>query len=102
MSHGAKPALPYLPYKAPDRYIFLPASSSSPICGHPGMLTQLMVSGGGTTGGMVIELVRGGGVTGGADGRLAGGAGVSDMCDFEANERGAFEIGRVPLVRGAG
>ena len=51
---------------------------------------------------MVIELVRRGGVTGGADGRLAGGAGVSDMCDFEANERGAFEVGRVSLVRGVG
>ena len=52
---------PYLPYKAPERYIFLPTSSSSPIGGHPGMLTQLMVSGGttgGTTGGMVVELVR--------------------------------------------
>ena len=75
MSHGAESALlyPVLPYKTPDRYIFLPASSSSPICGHPGMLTQLMVSGG-TTGGMVIWMVRRGGVTGGADGRLAGGS----------------------------
>ena len=73
MSHGAKPAFPYLPYKAPDRYIFFPASSSSPICGHPGMLTQLMVSGGYHRGdGHRIGAKRG--VTGGADGRLAGGS----------------------------
>ena len=74
MSHGAKSAFPYpVPYKTPDRYIFLPASSSPPICGHPGMLTQLMVSGGTTGGDGHLDGAKRG-VTGGADGRLAGGS----------------------------